>query len=200
MKKESKDNSINNLRNAAQLPQSALMKSIHETSKDLGKLSAQDQLQWAFEKFDKRFVVTTSFGIQSAVLLHMTKELKSSQKPKVIWVDTGYLPKETYNYAEKLTTLFELNLVVAQSPVSPARMEALNGRLWETGVQKDLEKYHQIRKVAPLEKAFSDLNVLCWASGVRKGQTKNRQSMSNIDFIRERLTLRPLLNLSLIHI
>ena len=196
MKKESKDNYINDLRNAAQLPQPALMKSIHETSKDLEKLSPQDQLQWAFEEFDESFVVTTSFGIQSAVLLHMTKELKSSQKPKVIWVDTGYLPKETYNYAEKLTTLFELNLVVAQSPVSPARMEALNGRLWETGVQKDLEKYHQIRKVAPLEKAFSDLNVLCWASGVRKGQTKNRQSMSNIDCIRERLTLRPLLNWS----
>ena len=207
MKKESKDNYINDLRNAAQLPQPALMKSINETSKDLEKLSPQDQLQWAFEEFDESFVVTTSFGIQSAVLLHMTKELKSSKKPKVIWVDTGYLPKETYNYAEKLTTLFELNLVVAQSPVSPARMEALNGRLWETGVQKDLEKYHQIRKVAPLEKAFSDLNVLCWASGVRKGQTKNRQSMSNIDCIRERLTLRPLLNwskkdifLSLIHI
>ena len=196
MKKESKDNYINDLRNAAQLPQPALMKSIHETSKDLEKLSPQDQLQWAFEEFDESFVVTTSFGIQSAVLLHMTKELKSSQKPKVIWVDTGYLPKETYNYAEKLTTLFELNLVVAQSPVSPARMEALNGRLWETGVQKDLEKYHQIRKVAPLEKAFSDLNVLCWASGVRKGQTKNRQSMSNIDCIRERFTLRPLLNWS----
>ena len=184
MKKESKDNYINDLRNAAQLPQPALMKSIHETSKDLEKLSPQDQLQWAFEEFDESFVVTTSFGIQSAVLLHMTKELKSSQKPKVIWVDTGYLPKETYNYAEKLTTLFELNLVVAQSPVSPARMEALNGRLWETGVQKDLEKYHQIRKVAPLEKAFSDLNVHCWASGVRKGQTKNRQAMSYIDCIR----------------
>ena len=196
MKKESKDNYINDLRNAAQLTQPDLMKSIHETSKYLEKLSPQDQLQWAFEEFDESFVVTTSFGIQSAVLLHMTKELKSSQKPKVIWVDTGYLPKETYNYAEKLTTLFELNLVVAQSPVSPARMEALNGRLWETGVQKDLEKYHQIRKVAPLEKAFSDLNVLCWASGVRKGQTKNRQSMSNIDCIRERLTLRPLLNWS----
>ena len=92
MKKESKENYINDLRNAAQFPQPALMKSIHETSKDLEKLSPQDQLQWAFEEFDESFVVTTSFGIQSAVLLHMTKELKSSQKPKVIWVDTGYLP------------------------------------------------------------------------------------------------------------
>jgi len=194
MKKESKDNYTNDLKNAAQSPQPPLMKSINETSKDLEKLSAQAQLQWGFEQFDERFVLTTSFGIQSAVLLHMTMGIKSNQKPKVIWIDTGYLPKETYNYAEELTKLFELNLLVAQSPMSPARMEALYGRLWETGVQKDLEKYHQIRKVDPLEKAFSDLNVHCWASGVRKGQTKNRKSMSNIDFIRERLTVRPLLN------
>jgi len=169
------------------------MKSINETSKDLEKLSSQDQLQWALDKFDERFVLTTSFGIQSAVLLHMMEELKFNQKPKVIWIDTGYLPKETYDYAEELTKLLELNLVVAQSPLSPARMEALYGRLWETGEQKDLEKYHQIRKVEPLEKTFSDLNVQCWASGVRKGQTKNRQSMSNFDCIRERFTLRPLL-------
>ena len=194
MKKESKDTYNNNLRDATQYPLPSLMKSIHVTSKDLEKLSAQDQLQWAFKQFKERFVLTTSFGIQSAVLLHMTIELKSKQKPKVIWVDTGYLPKETYDYAEALTKLFELNLEVAQSHISPARMEALHGRLWETGIQEDLDKYHQIRKVEPLEKAFSNLNVYCWASGVRKDQTKNRESMSNIDFIRDRLTLRPLLN------
>ena len=194
MKKESKDKQTNDLRNAAQFPQPYLMKSIHETSKDLEKLSSQAQLKWGFEQFNERFVLTTSFGIQSAVLLHMTVGLKSNQKPKVIWIDTGYLPKETYNYAEELTNLFKLNLVVVQSPISPARMEASYGRLWETGVQKDLEKYHQIRKIEPLEKAFSDLNVQCWASGVRKGQTSNRNSMSHLELIRERLTLRPLLN------
>ena len=194
MKKESQDKYTNDLRNAAQFPHPYLMKSIHETSKDLEKLSSQAQLKWGFEQFDERFVLTTSFGIQSAVLLHMTMGLRSNQKPKVIWIDTGYLPKETYNYAEELTKLFELNLVVAQSPISPARMEALYGRLWETGVQEDLEKYHQIRKVEPLEQAFSDLNVHCWASGVRKGQTTNRKHMSHLECIRERLTLRPLLN------
>ena len=194
MQKESQDNYTGDLRESTNFAQPFLVESIDETSKYLEKLSAQDQLQWAYEKFDEKFVLTTSFGIQSAVLLHMTVELKSNLKPKVIWIDTGYLPKETYNYAEELTNLFELNLVVVQSPISPARMEALYGRLWETGVQKDLEKYHQIRKVEPLEKAFSDLNVHCWASGVRKGQTKNRESMSNFDCIRERLTLRPLLN------
>ena len=196
MKKESQEKFINDFRDANNFPQPFLAKSIDETSKKLEKLSAQDQLQWGQKQFNEKFVLTTSFGIQSAVLLHMTVELKSRRKPKVIWVDTGYLPKETYNYAEQLTKLFGLNLVVAQSQISSARMEALYGRLWATGLQKDLDKYHQIRKVEPLEKAFSNLNVHCWASGVRKGQTKNRQSMSHIDFIRDRLTLRPLLNWS----
>ena len=194
MKKESQENQTFDSTESTNFPQPFLFKSLDDTSKDLAKLSSQDQLQWGYEQFNEKFVLTTSFGIQSAVLLHMTIALKTTKKPKIIWIDTGYLPKETYNYAEELTKLFELNLVVAQSPISPARMEALYGRLWETGAQKDLEQYHQIRKVDPLEKTFSDLNVHCWASGVRKGQTKNRQSMSNIDCIRERLTLRPLLN------
>jgi len=196
MKKESQEKFINDFRDANKLPQTFLVKSINDTNKDLEKLSAQDQLQWGYEQFDERFAITTSFGIQSAVLLHMTVTLKSQKQPKVIWIDTGYLPKETYEYADQLTKLFGLDLVVAQSPLSPARMEALYGRLWETGQQKDLFQYHQIRKVQPLEKTFSNLNIQCWASGVRKGQTQNRQSMSQIDYMRDRLTLRPLLNWS----
>ena len=194
MQKESQDNYTGDLRESTNFAQPFLVESIDETSKYLEKLAAQDQLQWAHEKFDEKFVLTTSFGIQSAVLLHMTVALKSRKKPKIIWIDTGYLPQETYNYAEELTKLFELDLIVAQSPISPARMEALYGKLWETGELRDLNKYHQIRKIEPLENALSELDALCWASGVRKGQTKNRESMSHIDYIRDRLTLRPLLN------
>ncbi len=196
MKRESQTNLTTDLQKDTQIPKTFLVKSIDDTCQELEKLSAQEQLQWGFEHFNEKFVLTTSFGIQSAVLLHMTGIFKSKKKPKVIWIDTGYLPKETYHYAEKLTKLFELDLVVAQSPLSPARMEALHGRLWETGDPKDLEKYHQIRKVSPLEMTLSKLNIYCWASGVRKGQTKNRQSMAHIDYIRDRLTLRPLLNWS----
>ncbi|HAC65803.1 MAG TPA: phosphoadenosine phosphosulfate reductase, partial [Cyanothece sp. UBA12306] len=43
----------------------------------------------------------------------------------VIWVDTGYLPAETYRFAEELTERLHLNLKIYQSPLTPARMEAL---------------------------------------------------------------------------
>ncbi len=163
---------------------------------ELEPLPAQERMRWAHERFRSGFALTTSFGIQSAVLLHMLSRVPGGAAVPVIWVDTGYLPPETYRYADQLTERLGLRLHVAQSEVSPARMEALHGRLWETGQVEDLELYHRIRKVEPLERAFEELQVRCWASGVRGGQTDHRRSMQALDPIRQRWSLRPLLSWS----
>nr|YP_009530889.1 phosphoadenosine phosphosulfate reductase [Paulinella micropora]AXY63578.1 phosphoadenosine phosphosulfate reductase [Paulinella micropora] len=164
-----------------------------EVTRDyLTTLTPQERLNWGLRTFEDKFTLTTSFGIQSAVSLHMLSQLQ--EKVQVIWIDTGYLPLETYQYAETLCELFSVSVWIAQSSISPARMEALYGRLWETGSIEDLEKYHQIRKVEPLENAFEMNSVSCWASGVRGNQTDHRSSMSPLDSIRGRWSLRPLLN------
>ncbi|MFM2157716.1 MAG: hypothetical protein RLZZ124_190, partial [Cyanobacteriota bacterium] len=111
-----------------------------------------------------------------------------------IWVDTGYLPPETYTYAEALIERLGLRVHVAQARMSPARMEALHGRLWETGRVEDLETYHRIRKVEPLDRAMADLGVSCWASGVRGRQTDHRSAMQPLELVRGRWALRPLLD------
>lgn len=159
----------------------------------LESCSPRDRLQWAVERYGCGFAVTTSFGIQSAVLLHMLSTLAEGQRVPVIWVDTGYLPPETYRYADALTRRFDLHLHVAQSELSPARMEALHGQLWNTGRLEDLDLYLRLRKVEPLERAMDVLQVRCWSSGVRRGQTDHRASMTLLDSIRGRLSLRPLL-------
>ncbi len=177
------------------MPLSAMIDfNIEETRTHLEALKPSERLSWARNQFGDGFAVTTSFGIQSAVLLHMLQSLEDREKIPVIWVDTGYLPQETYLYADDLIKKFSLNIQVFQSPISPARMEAINGRLWETNSVKDLEKYHLIRKVQPLETALNNLNVKCWASGVRGSQTNQRRSMSWLDEIRGRFSLRPLLD------
>ena len=157
-------------------------------------LQPAERLAWALDQFGEGFALTTSFGIQSAVLLHMLSQVPGGSSVPVIWVDTGYLPPETYQYSEQLRERLKIRLVVTQSPMSPARMEALQGRLWETGSLSDLETYHRIRKVEPLEEALETLKVSCWASGVRRGQTDHRRSMTWLDPIRDRLSLRPLLD------
>ena len=74
-------------------------------------------------------MLSTSFGVQSAVMLHLATRVKPDVK--ILWIDTGYLPPETYRFAAALTRRLGLNLTVEQSDITPARMEALHGKLWE---------------------------------------------------------------------
>ena len=162
----------------------------------LEPLDAQSRLRWAAACFGEGLVLTTSFGIQSAVLLHMVSELGElvpGRRVPVIWVDTGYLPPETYRYAEQLSALLSIDLRVVQAVMSPARMEALHGRLWESGNLEDLQLYNQLRKVEPLDRALVELQVRCWASGVRGRQTDHRRGMTSLDPVRGAWSLRPLL-------
>ncbi|MFM7169498.1 MAG: phosphoadenosine phosphosulfate reductase family protein, partial [Cyanobium sp.] len=145
----------------------------------LEPLAAEERLAWALDTFGEGFCLTTSFGIQAAVLLHMITRLGESRGGMgvpVIWVDTGYLPEETYRYAEELCQRLPLNLKVVQSEMSAARMEALHGKLWESGRVEDLSLYNQLRTVEPLDRAFRDGGVRCWGSGVRGGQTDHRRT------------------------
>ena len=163
-------------------------------NQELINMKPQEMLTWGYEKFDNQFAITTSFGIQSSVLLNMVSKLNLQRKIKIFWIDTGYLPSETYQYAEKLIEDLSLEVEVLQSELSPARMEAKYGKLWETNKETDLDKYHELRKIQPLENGLKKYNIYCWASGVRAGQTENRNKMRFLDIIRKRLSLRPLRN------
>ena len=163
-------------------------------NKKLKDMTPKEIILWGYKNFDNHFAITTSFGIQSSVILDMVHKCSLQKRIKIFWVDTGYLPQETYKYAEKLINDLSLEIEVLQSELSPARMESLYGKLWETNKSSDLDKYHEIRKVKPLENALNKHHIHCWASGVRSEQTDNRNKMKFVDIIRGRLSLRPLLN------
>ena len=171
-----------------------VQRNLREDNQKLHDMSPQEILLWGYESFDKQFAITTSFGIQSSVLLNMVSQSPLHKKVKIFWIDTGYLPAETYHYAEQLINYLSLDIEVLQSELSPARMESIYGKLWETNKASDLDKYHEIRKIKPLEQALEKNNIHCWASGVRSNQTENRNRMQFLDVIRKRLSIRPLLN------
>ncbi|MEO0374782.1 MAG: phosphoadenylyl-sulfate reductase [Cyanobacteria bacterium P01_A01_bin.17] len=141
----------------------------------LERAKAEQVVNWANETFAQGLVVSTSFGIQAAVMLHLATQVQP--RIPVIWVDTGYLPPQTYQFAEQLTERLQLNLQVYQSPVSPARMEALHGKLWEQNSVEALNQYDQIRKVEPMQRALQDLEATAWLAGLRRGQTDYRQGL-----------------------
>ncbi|NEO27351.1 MAG: phosphoadenosine phosphosulfate reductase [Kamptonema sp. SIO4C4] len=144
----------------------------------LASANSQDIVQWAADTFQDGLIMSTSFGIQSAVMLHLVTQVVPNIP--IIWVDTGYLPPETYHFADQLTQRLNLNLKVYQSPMSPARMEAIYGKLWEKQDVESLNLYDQIRKVEPMQRALQELNATAWLAGLRKDQTNHRQ---NLDYV-----------------
>jgi len=132
------------------------------------------QVTWADRVFRRRLIVSTSFGIQSAVILHLVSRMLP--EIPVVFVDTGYLVPETYRYAEELTALLRLNVRRYTGLVTAAEMEAQHGKLWET----DLDEYHRIRKVEPMRRAIADLQAHAWIAGLRADQTTFRATLDPV--------------------
>ena len=169
---------------------------LEKFNEELIILSSLEILELALQRFGNNLAFTTSFGIQSSVLLHLIQSSSLKNEVKIFWIDTGYLPKETYLYANTLINKLSLNITILQSEISPAHMEAMYGKLWESKRVEDINKYHQIRKVDPLDNALKKYSINCWGSGVRAQQTTNRGKMKFIELIRDTLSIRPLLGWS----
>ncbi|MEM8810336.1 MAG: phosphoadenylyl-sulfate reductase [Cyanobacteria bacterium P01_G01_bin.38] len=155
-------------------------------------VNAHELVSWATQTFSQGLVMSTSFGIQSAVMLHLVTQ--AAPDIPVIWVDTGYLPAETYRFAEQLTQRLDLNLQVYQSLMSPARMEALYGRLWDQHDVDALNRYDYLRKVEPMQRALKDLGATAWLTGLRAGQTNHRKTLDRVGFQDGYYKLLPILH------
>ncbi|MGL5019361.1 MAG: phosphoadenosine phosphosulfate reductase family protein, partial [Luteolibacter sp.] len=71
-----------------------------ELSAALTPLRAGERLRLLHERLGDRLVASTSFGLQAAVMLHLIHE--HAPKIPVVFIDTGFLFPETYQYAEEL--------------------------------------------------------------------------------------------------
>ena len=137
--------------------------------------------------------MTTSFGVQAAVMLHLVTRILPNIP--VIWIDTGYLVPETYRFAEELTNRLKLNLKVVQSVMSPARMEALYGKLWGQENVEALNRYDQIRKVEPMRRALRELGASAWLGrGFELRQTDHRKRLPRVDKVNGWYKLLPILH------
>lgn len=148
----------------------------------LGTLDAGQRVAWSLEHHIGEHALTSSFGAQAAVSLHLVTRLKPDIP--VILIDTGYLFPETYRFADQLTQRLSLNLKTYRPQVGAAWMEARLGRLWEAGID-GVERYNQLRKVEPMQRALRELGVGNWIAGLRRSQSRSR---ARLDFLERRET------------
>lgn len=143
------------------------------TQPELESQSAIERVAWASNEFGEKLVLSTSFGVQSAVMLHMVTSVVPNIP--VIFIDTGYLFPETYQFAEQLRERLDLNLKTYHPLQSAAHQEAIHGKLWEQGLD-GLDRYNRINKVEPMNRAINELDAKAWLSGLRRSQSSTRTS------------------------
>ena len=182
---------MNDLLDPVTLEPKAQEETLAEISANLEKVSAEKRVAWALERFKPEIMLSTSFGVQSAVLLHMVTQ----QWPEipVVMVDTRYLFPETYRFADQLTERLKLNLKVYRAEVSAAWLEARHGKLWEHGVE-GIERYNQINKVEPMQRAIRELHARAWITGLRRQQARSRKEVGVLQKQGELVKIQPIID------
>jgi phosphoadenosine phosphosulfate reductase len=158
----------------ASAPTDGVLGSDDHAAPDLEAATAEDRVRWAARAHGDRLVVTTSFGIQSAVMLHLVNAIVPGIP--VVFIDTGYLFPETYRFADELARRLGLNLRVYSPLMTAARQEALHGLQWEQGLD-GLKRYNHVNKVEPMERAVRELGATAWLAGLRREQASTRADL-----------------------
>lgn len=138
-------------------------------------LGAQDLLEVMIRsEFPGKIAVVSSFGAESAVLLHMVAEIDPTTP--VIFLNTGKLFGETLRYRDRLQERLGLTDIRAAGPhpADLARKDP-NGALWNA----DPDACCFIRKVLPLERALKGFEASI--TGRKRFQTNARAIMDPIE-------------------
>ena len=155
----------------------------------LEKMNAEGRIQWALDYLPDQVIMTSSFGAQSAVMLHLITTIKPEMP--VVLIDTGYLFDETYQFIDELTDRLQLNLQVFRPKFSPAWQELKFGQLWEHGAD-GIRQYNQMNKVEPMERVLDEMNVGTWLSGLRRSQSDSRQQLTVLQLHGQAVKVHPI--------
>jgi len=162
---------------------------LQKINEAFASFSTEQRVEQATELLPGAHVLTSSFGAQAAVMLHLVNRVIPNIP--VVLIDTGYLFPETYRFIDDLVDRLELNLRVFRSDASPAWQESRFGRLWDQGLA-GIERYNRINKQEPLDRALRELDAETWFAGLRRVQAATRAQIAPIEFKRGRYKVHPL--------
>jgi phosphoadenosine phosphosulfate reductase len=113
--------------------------------------------------------LTCSFQAEDVLLTKLAIELDPAIP--ILFLDTGYHFRETYEYRDRIANEWELNLINLRPEKTVARQEAEHGLLYQSAP----DQCCKLRKVEPLFNALAGFRV--WLTGLRREQAKSRAAL-----------------------
>ncbi|MEM8615022.1 MAG: phosphoadenosine phosphosulfate reductase [Cyanobacteria bacterium P01_H01_bin.105] len=159
-----------------------------ELNRRFESATPQEILAWAVATIPNLAQMTSfSMGAVTHMLYH---DLQT--KVPVIFLDTLHLFPETLETAQKAKEFYNLCLHTYQAAPNREEFIAKYGdRLWE----RDIDRFHYLTKVQPMERALDELSVQGWITGRRRDQSVTRQTMPILERDQDgRIKINPLAN------
>jgi phosphoadenosine phosphosulfate reductase len=152
-------------------------------------------VEWAARQFGRDLVMSSSFGAESALLVHVATRVVPDIR--IIFVDTGYLFPETHAFMEQLRQRFDLNVWVYRTqndPIAYLHKAGEENPQW----RKDIDACCAANKNEPFERAMRQVQPRAWLRGVRRDQATTRLKVPFIEWARRYncYAVSPLLNWS----
>ena len=122
---------------------------------------------------ESRLCLTCSFQAEDIIVLDLLR--KRLPDVPVLFLETGYHFQETYEFRDKLTREWQLNVVNAAAKKTVAEQESQLGILY----REDPTKCCQLRKVEPLLAALEPFDI--WFTGLRREQSPSREGLKKIE-------------------
>lgn len=148
--------------------------------------SAEDRLRAAIgEFFPGKIALVSSYGADSAILLHMVAEIDKATP--IVFVDTGHLFPETLIYRNRLIAQLGLTHCTTHRPdeADLAEQDA-EAFLWASAPNQCCH----IRKVLPLARALEGYDA--WISGRKRFQSGTRDKLPIFQAEGHRTKVNPL--------
>ena len=144
-------------------------------------------LESAVEAFGDKLALVSSFGAESAVLLHMVSKIKPDTP--VLFLDTGMLFGQTLDYRKNLVAKLGLTDVRDLRPAyNDLAVADPNAKLWQT----DTDACCEVRKVIPLDKALVEFDA--WITGRKRFHGGDRLSLPVVEQADGQVKFNPLAN------
>ena len=154
---------------------------VEQTETPAGRLDSRlrhaeplEIIRAAVAEYGDRIALVSSFGAESAVLLHMVAQVKPDMP--ILFLDTGMLFGQTLDYRKQLAAKLGLtdvrDLRPAYQDLAVVDPEA---KLWQT----DTDACCNVRKVIPLDKALSEFDG--WITGRKRFQATSRMALPVVE-------------------
>lgn len=139
-------------------------------------------IRWAVETFRPYVALTSSFGADSAALIHMA--IQVDPQLSIRTVDTGFLFPETLQFMEELRRRWQLNLTVVRTTLSDEEIARLKRQHATTPID-DRYCCGEYKRSAT-ERALDGLR--CWMAGLMRSEAPTRRNTPIVEVLTQGLT------------